>query len=272
MCILFLAINQHPDYPLIVAANRDETFSRPSLPMHYWQDNPHILAGRDSLKGGSWLGINSTGRFCAVTNFRTGKPPNPQSKSRGQLVQQYLKDETTASHFIADLKKNHRAYNPFNLVFGTPTKINIFCSEDSSLQHSKDGFHSLSNGKSEQYWPKMSHGVRQFAELINQNMTLDIDQLNTIMRDETKASNHTLPNTGVSQIIEKQLSSIFIRATSGIPNYNGDYGTRTTSYLLYSHRHIQIYEFNYDRDANVTDQQRFTLNRKTAKPLKLHQQ
>lgn len=264
MCILFLAINQHPDYPLIVAANRDESFARPSQPMHYWQDNPSILAGRDSLQGGSWLGVNLAGQFCAVTNFRIGKPRKEQAKSRGQLVQQYLTAETnekTDSHFIADLEKTYREYNPFNLVFGRPENIHIFCSEDASLYHLKDGFHSLSNGKINQHWPKMSCGVQRLTELIDKNTPLDIARLNAIMRDDTKASDHELPNTGVSQTIEKQLSSIFIRATNhNIPDYDGTYGTRTTSYLLYSHTHISIYEFNYDREAHVTDQQTFTLN------------
>ena len=271
MCILFLAINQHPAYPLIVAANRDESFARPSLPMHYWQDEPHILAGRDTLKGGSWLGVNLAGQFCAVTNFRTGKPSNQQAKSRGQLVQQYLAcenllDEKTDPYFIVNLQKTYCQYNPFNIIFGNPENINIFCSEDASLHHLTDGFHSVSNGKIDQHWPKMSGGVQRLTELIDKHATLDITRLNAIMRDETKAGNHTLPNTGVSQTIEKRLSSIFIRAGSGIANYVGDYGTRTTSYLLYTPQHILIYEFNYDREANVTDQQVFTLNRVTNSP------
>ncbi len=90
MCILFLAINQHPAHPLIVAANRDEMFNRPCEPMHYWPDYPDGLAGRDSLKGGSWLGVNRSGKFSAVTNFRTGTAVRENAESRGELVQQYL--------------------------------------------------------------------------------------------------------------------------------------------------------------------------------------
>ena len=86
MCILFLAINQHHDYPLIVAANRDEYFSRPSDAMHYWADHPNILAGRDQLKGGTWLGVNNDGQFCAVTNFRSGVSADSDAKSRVMAV------------------------------------------------------------------------------------------------------------------------------------------------------------------------------------------
>ncbi len=259
MCILFLAINQHPHYPLIVAANRDESFTRPSQPMHQWQDNPRILAGRDSLKGGSWLGVNLDGQFCAVTNFRTGKPANKDTKSRGQLVQHYLSHEKTDEDFIAYLQNTRQQYSPFNLVFGTPENVRVFCSTDSSLLHLKNGFHSLSNGKTDQHWPKMSHGVQQLSTLITENSTINIDRLNAVMRDETQANDHELPNTGVSRHIEKQLSSIFIRATDHILGYADSYGTRTTSYLLYSSKHIQLIEFNYNRAAAVIDQQRFTL-------------
>lgn len=254
MCILFLAINQHPDYPLIVAANRDESFLRPSQSMHYWEDHPEILAGRDTLKGGTWLGVDLVGRFCAVTNFRTGGATNKQAKSRGQLVQRYLTEPVTTKHFIASLQTTHQEYNPFNLVFGTPKRLNIFCSQDSSLHCLTDGFHSISNGFVDQHWPKMSYGVQRLTELISRHIALEIDPLNTIMRDQTQADDHSLPNTGLSQAMEKQLSSIFIRASE-----HGNYGTRTTSYLLYSHQNIRVYEFNYDQDARVTDQQVFTL-------------
>ncbi|WP_424947642.1 NRDE family protein [Candidatus Spongiihabitans sp.] len=274
MCILFLAINQHPDYPLIVAANRDESFARSSQSMHYWPDHPEILAGRDALQGGSWLGVNSAGRFCAVTNFSTGAATNRRAKSRGWLVQRYLAHEETDKRFIASLQKTHREYNPFNLVFGTPENISLFCSENSSLHCLTEGFHSLSNGFVDQRWPKMSYGVQRLTELISGNAMIEISQLNALMRDQSKAGEHDLPgasagidpgiNPGMnmSQAMEKQRSSIFIRASDhGGHGDHVDYGTRTTSYVLYSHENISVYEFNYDKDARVTDQQAFTLPR-----------
>jgi uncharacterized protein with NRDE domain len=251
MCILFLAINKHPDYPLIVAANRDEAFSRPSQAMHFWPDSPEILAGRDTLKGGTWLGVNSAGYFCAVTNFRTAEPSNDQAKSRGELVHQYLKNETTEDQFITELQDDHASYNPFNLVFGGLDKVQVFSSIDSSLHHLSEGFHSLSNGRIDQHWPKMSSGVQRLTELISENSRIEPRKLNEIMRDETKADDHDLPSTGVSPAVEKHLSSIFIRGE--------DYGTRTTSYLLYSSKEIEIHETNYDSTSAVTDQQTFMI-------------
>ena len=251
MCILFLAINQHPKYPLIVAANRDEYYSRPCEPMHYWPDLPDVLAGRDSLKGGSWLGVNRRGRFGAVTNFRTGTPPKENADSRGELVQRFLADQEPAPEFISFLERNHRDYNPFNLVFGRDSAIYAFCSVDGSLHALDDGYHSLSNGYLDQHWPKMETGIARITALIENSNEIDIDELNKLMRDETKAGADSLPSTGVSPELEQHLSSIFIRGE--------DYGTRTTSYLLFTESSVHAHEINYDTDASITGQSSFSM-------------
>jgi uncharacterized protein with NRDE domain len=251
MCILFLAINKHSDYPLIVAANRDEAFARPSQSMHFWPDSPGILAGRDSLKGGTWLGVNSVGCFCAVTNFRTAESSDDQAKSRGELVHRYLENKETEEQFITGLQDDHARYNPFNLVFGDRDKVQVFSSIDSSLHHLPEGFHSLSNGRVDQHWPKMSSGVQRLTELISKNSRIELPRLDAIMHDETKADDQDLPHTGVSPAVEKHLSSIFIRGE--------EYGTRTTSYLLYSSKEIEIYETNYDSTASVIDKHSFVI-------------
>ncbi len=249
MCILFLAINQHPNYPLIVAANRDEDYGRPSQSMHHWPDYPHILAGRDGLKGGSWLGVNTLGHFCAVTNFRTGNPANETAISRGELVRRYLDGKETEQQFISHLNTNYSNYNPFNLVLGSLTSIQIFSSIDGSLHGLSDGCHSLSNGSVDEHWPKMSSGVQKLTELVGSNQPIEIDELNKIMHDQTKAEVDDLPHTGVGVEVEKHLSSIFIHGEG--------YGTRTTTYLLYSENEIDIVEIDYNSDGKVSDQQRF---------------
>ncbi|MCB1814019.1 MAG: NRDE family protein, partial [Candidatus Competibacteraceae bacterium] len=70
MCLILLAYKQHPEYPLILAANRDEFYRRPTQPLQPWQDAPHVLAGRDLQAGGTWLGVSADGRLATVTNFR----------------------------------------------------------------------------------------------------------------------------------------------------------------------------------------------------------
>ena len=251
MCILFLALKQHTNHPLIVAANRDEFFNRPCESMHHWKDHPDILAGKDLLKGGTWLGVNRDGRFSAVTNFRTGKPPRANADSRGELVQMYLTEEMDDDEFISFLERNHRDYNPFNLVFGRSSRLYTYCSEDGSLNRLESGFHSMSNGYLDQHWPKMQAGVDRIRNLIDGSSEINLDKFNQVMRDETTAGLDELPSTGVDVETEKRLSSIFINGS--------DYGTRTTTYLMFSESQATAHEVNYDENARIKEEQTFTL-------------
>src|SRR5690554_8106580 len=89
MCLIVFAKDYHPDYKLILAANRDEFFERPSLPAHFWEDEP-ILAGKDIKAGGTWCGITKTGRIAAITNYRDIKAFKKDALSRGKIVTDYL--------------------------------------------------------------------------------------------------------------------------------------------------------------------------------------
>ncbi|HQW21080.1 MAG TPA: NRDE family protein, partial [Rhodocyclaceae bacterium] len=94
MCLILLAWQAHPDYPLVIAANRDEYFSRPTAAAEFWSDrdppHPEILAGRDLQAGGTWLGISRAGRFAALTNFRQPENRATVAPSRGTLVSDFL--------------------------------------------------------------------------------------------------------------------------------------------------------------------------------------
>jgi uncharacterized protein with NRDE domain len=70
MCLILFAYKVHPKYKLMVAANRDEFYQRPTAPAHFWKDAPDILAGRDLEKMGTWMGVTKSGQFAALTNYR----------------------------------------------------------------------------------------------------------------------------------------------------------------------------------------------------------
>ena len=86
MCTLVLSYRQHPNFPLIVASNRDEFYHRPAARASFWADQPDLLAGRDLQNGGTWLGITKTGRFSALTNVRDMQSIRTDAPSRGDLV------------------------------------------------------------------------------------------------------------------------------------------------------------------------------------------
>ncbi|MCP4655059.1 MAG: NRDE family protein, partial [bacterium] len=118
MCLILLAYDVHPRYRLIVAANRDEYYDRPTAPLSWWQDHPEVLAGRDLRSGGTWMGVTRGGRFAAVTNYREPGGRDPDALSRGRLVLGFLTSNVDAPDYLASLRTEEDAYNGFSLVAG----------------------------------------------------------------------------------------------------------------------------------------------------------
>ena len=219
--------------------------------MHYWPDQPTILAGRDLLKGGSWLGINKTGDFCAVTNLRSTRAVDHQARSRGELITRYLAVKEPEFDYVDHLSNHRSQYNPFNLIFGTPGQLYIFSSEKGVSKPLCKGFHSISNGEIDQLWPKMALGVKKMTAYIENNRSIEFDPLSQIMLDQTQASDQQLSDAHYLSKKERSRSSIFIR--------DNDYGTRTTTLLIWTATTLRIRETNYQQDSQVDKQQDFEL-------------
>src|SRR5918999_6344174 len=111
MCLVLLGLNAHPAYSLILAANRDEFYDRPTAPAEFWADNPSVLAGRDLKAGGTWLGIDRRGRMAAVTNYRQGEREGPARSSRGLLVSEFLTGDIKAREHMAKVQRSADRYN-----------------------------------------------------------------------------------------------------------------------------------------------------------------
>jgi uncharacterized protein with NRDE domain len=126
MCLILLAWQTHPDYPLVVAANRDEFFARPSAPAGFWTDHPDLLAGRDLHAGGTWLGVSRKRRFAALTNFREGGLQRPDSPSRGALVADFLAGESDPHRYLEELASRGSEYNGFNLFVGDRHRLGCY--------------------------------------------------------------------------------------------------------------------------------------------------
>lgn len=244
-----MALGEHPNYPLIVAANRDEEFARPSLQAGFWSDFPDIYGGRDMQAGGTWLAVNTAGRFAAITNLRMPHLYKETAISRGDLIPKYLNCESV-SQFKEELRNTHQSYNPFNLMFGNMSELTVYNSATNTFVSLGKGFHSVSNGPVDDYWPKMSLGVSLLEAhvLERTDRELDIERLLNDMRDTTQADETLLPHTGVGVEFEKLLSSIFIEGDS--------YGTRTTSVLTFDSHHLEFHELDYDANATKRHQSR----------------
>ena len=266
MCILFIALDAHPRYPLIIAANRDEYHARPSASMHHWPEQPGILAGRDRRAGGTWFGVNENGRIAAVTNRRiaaSNRDPaqnRSRSRSRGELVARFLRDSESMPDYGEFLQREHRDFSPFNLIYGEASQLHCFSSVGALGHRLSSGFHSISNGAPDQPWPKMSRGVSLLkAQISSRDETHSettnhfAEQLARVMKDQTTADEHLLPHTDIDPAREKHLSSIFI--------IGPDYGTRTTTLLFGDGGGdgggFELYEYNYHADGSESDRQHY---------------
>ena len=250
MCILFLAIDQHPDYPVIICANRDEFYARPTQEAEFWREQPDILAGKDLQAGGSWFGINSSGCFAAITNIRTGIQQFETKRSRGELVTMVLlADSPIDDHW---LKENSDEFNPFNLTYGHLNQLRCYNSIQKRQTHLTDGFHSISNGALDDIWPKMAKGARSLERLVAVNKMIDGDELFNILKDKTQAADVELPHTGIPLEWERKLSSIFINSS--------EYGTRSSSIIIQNKLGaVKFIERCYDDQGNKRGQRDFQL-------------
>lgn len=137
MCTLGLILGRSDRYPTIVAANRDESLTRPARAPHLWPGRePRLVAGRDERAGGSWLGVNEHGLVAGLTNLWRGVPPDPSLESRGDIVLGLLAHESLegASGWLE--RRDPRATNPFLCVVAGPDGRALFAhSEDDLTPH-----------------------------------------------------------------------------------------------------------------------------------------
>ncbi|WP_041274417.1 NRDE family protein [Desulforamulus reducens] len=237
MCLIFFAYNYHPRYQLIVAANRDEFYKRPSLPAAFWRDNPTILAGRDLEQGGTWMGLTTTGCFAALTNYRDPVHNNPQAPSRGYLVHKYLNSDVSPEYYLKNLPNGGAEYNGFNLLVGTTQAIYYYSNREKVIRKIANGIYGLSNGFLNEPWPKVSKGKKALADCL-QGQEIKKDQLFKIMADQEQPEDCELPQTGVSLEWERLLSRIFIVSPC--------YGTRSSTVLMVDRKgHVQFWERSF---------------------------
>lgn len=220
MCLIVFAWRPNHALPLIVAANRDEFYERPTLPLGHWQDSPDIVAGRDLKAGGTWMGVSTAGRFAALTNIRAPGAATG-SRSRGELPERYLRGQLTPEAYLNELAEHLQHYAGFNLLVGDGRDLWYLNSHAAVPEKILPGFYGLSNAALDSPWPKL---LRARAALKNQLDAPEAENLLRLLNDPELAADAELPSTGVPYEWEKRLSSIFITSA--------DYGTRASTVLI----------------------------------------
>jgi len=142
MCLIVLAWRAHPDFPLIVAANRDEFHRRPAAPAAFWEDHPGILAGRDLEARGTWMGVSRSGKFAAVTNYRGGAEARAV-ESRGALVSRFLSNGVPSGEYVRGLKAT--LYSGFNLLVADASELWWMSNRGGEPRRLEPGIYGLGN-------------------------------------------------------------------------------------------------------------------------------
>lgn len=252
MCLIALAWQAHPEFPLVLVANRDEYFHRPTGVAHWWSAPAPMLAGRDLQAGGTWLGVTAEGRFAALTNYRDPTQNADGRSSRGELVVEALTHPAPSS-WREGLAERSAQYNPFNLLVGSSDALHVFESTTRQLTRVSPGVHGLSNHLFNTPWPKLVQARAALTDALPRFSSPR--DLIALLRDDHPSPDDALPATGVPLEWERALSSCFIKAPG--------YGTRSTSVIAIDRTgHCEFIEQTWDEHGAPAGrvEQRFKTN------------
>jgi uncharacterized protein with NRDE domain len=270
MCLAALAIDHSRRFPLVLAANRDEFFERPTARLGWWTapgSDTEILSGRDLSAGGTWFGLTAAGKFGLLTNIRAPSREDTQAPSRGQIIPDWLTTRASPDRFW--VRRALTGHNGFNLIAADFARGDCWwlSSARASPTRLESGLFALSNGALDEPWPKVRILKQQLGEAISSATALadgsapGADALAQVLfnalTDTTVASDDELPSTGIGLELERALSPAFIRAP------DGRYGTRCSTVLITERigRHLvtQVYERSYPAGPGLALMRRATL-------------
>jgi len=250
VCLILIAHHAHPAYRLVVGANRDEHYARPTAAAAFWPDAPEVLAGRDLDASGTWLGVTRSLRFAAVTNFRDSAAlRSTGARSRGELTSRFLRGAMPAAEYMEEVRRNAGDYNGFNLFVADATGLFYFSNRDGVVRELGPGLYGLSNHLLDTPWPKVAELKPRLAAALR--TPLDPKEIRTLLADRTVASDRDLPDTGVGLERERALSPAFVVTET--------YGTRSTTALAIGmDGRVTFNEWSYGRGGTPEGERAFT--------------
>ena len=240
MCLVLFSFQPDSPQPLIVAANRDEFYARPTKAAHYWEDNPDIFAGRDISAGGTWLGITRSGRFAALTNFSAGDPVRAHPASRGELVSDFLASRAPAGEYLETL--SHSQYAGFNLLVFDGEELHYTTNKDFPNQQLAPGTYGLSNVELSTSWPKTADGAAALRAVISKSgyggSGGRMSNLLAVLGDANPPVDERLPDR--AHLAEMPIETRRAMAARFIKGE--DYGTRAMTLVTFNSKHIDVFE------------------------------
>lgn len=225
MCLILFSYCERPGRPLLVAANRDEFYARPADAAGYWQDAPQVFGGRDLTGGGTWLGVSTTGRFAALTNFTDFDLPARPAPSRGDLPRRFLMGNDAALDYARGIE-GHR-YQGFNLIVFDGDELVYACNRTGEAHVLPPGAYGLANAPLKEVWPKSARGVAALSALPDDAPP---EALLDVLLDESEgylADGHE-PESA------RRATPAFLRGK--------EYGTRASTAVAFEGDHIHFIE------------------------------
>ncbi len=220
---MLIAHNYHPDYPLILASNRDEFYSRQTEPLAM-RNEQAALYGLDLEEGGTWLAASKSGRIAALTNVREPARHSSDALSRGLLVKECVLSSRPLPEHLHDIMQQADRYNGFNLIAADDSGLYYCSNRTHAVQKLDRGLFGLSNHRLDTPWPKVTSAKKMFRNVLDSNKELDCEKIFSILRTDECPPEHLMPDTGVGPTWERILAPIFIHSEI--------YGTRTSSLIL----------------------------------------
>ncbi len=242
MCLIGIALHAHEKYPFILIANRDEFYERPTERAQFWQDEPQILAGRDLKAMGTWLGVTSSGKVAALTNYRE-PGEKPKERSRGDLPLDYLRTNQSITTYMEKVDSKSTEYNGFNLIAGHFNELYYYSNRQNQIIQMQEGIHGVSNHLLNSSWPKVDGLKNELSNYLSNEPDIRIDHLFEMLNQAEPAPDEALPHTGVPIEWERMLSPIFIASDS--------YGTRAQTIITVNNEgHVTFTERSKGQKTN----------------------
>ncbi|HVE51726.1 MAG TPA: NRDE family protein [Casimicrobiaceae bacterium] len=253
MCLAVVALDAHPRFAFVVAANRDEYHARPTAAATWWPEG--LVAGRDLAAGGTWLGATRNGRVALLTNVRNPARHDPSAPSRGSLVPQVLLDARPLADAVESVRIDGRNHNGFNLIAGDTREMFWISNRSERARALAAGVYGVSNALLDEPWPKVERVKAALRAWMSEDCD-DLERLFDALADRSIASDETLPSTGVSLEWERMLSAPFI--------VEERYGTRSSSVVTIGRSgNVRFVERSFDAKGAIVGEteQRFSVDR-----------
>ena len=232
MCLILIGYRVSEDHPLVIAANRDEYFARPTSAAHFWTDDSNIFAGRDEEQQGTWMGVTRTGRIAAVTNWTEVSPNGVTDLSRGNLVSEFLKGEMTAKDYLETIEGDR--YQGFNLILFDAEELVYYSNRTNERRTISPGIYGLSNTRLGDRWHRVTRGEQKLASRVEKAKLIDLIEM---LFDPHGVEFKAEP--------EKHNAPCFILGEN--------YGTRSTTAMVMSESEIAVREQSYGPQGKKLD-------------------